>query len=323
MEAFSKAGVPTSLVKMWLSSGESSPRFLGCPDLSASIVVGQAENDSLGCSHAKAVMWVHTGTWDTIVGMESGSYGICVRRVMERWSQAWAGARAGDLRSRRDSEDWMSLYTFTADQTCKQQEKAKPSTEEPGGEPLPKAVSLLCPLLTKHCITLTVKEKCLSVQCIITNQELKSNTWVSAPSRRTLFLTQNVGEDTRSGSVCCGMSLLVYLSLKVCPLRTLAFYRGSCPPPPPGALRTAFLFPRGVTPKRLGNWYQCYLIQLSNCSVSVSPTTFRLCSLFVITTWNFPVWLWTQLCTKTEAYVTPNILGGLRGKGSAWITLAA
>lgn len=84
MGALPKAGVQTSLVKMWLSSGESSPRFLGCPGLSGSIAVGQAENNSLGCSHAKAVMWAHTGTWDTIVGMESGSYGIWVRRAMER-----------------------------------------------------------------------------------------------------------------------------------------------------------------------------------------------------------------------------------------------
>lgn len=86
MGAFPTAGDQTSLVKMWLSSQESFPSFLGCPDLSGSIVVGQAENKALGCGVAKSPMWVKTGTWEAILGTKSGAYGICVRRATERWS---------------------------------------------------------------------------------------------------------------------------------------------------------------------------------------------------------------------------------------------
>lgn len=68
--------------------------------------------------------------------------------------------------------NWMSLYTHTADQTCSSKKKPNPAQRNQEENPLPKAVSLLRPLLTKHCIALTEKEKCLSVQ-VITNQVLK------------------------------------------------------------------------------------------------------------------------------------------------------
>lgn len=66
----------------------------------------------------------------------------------------------------------MSLYIHTANQTCSSKEKPNPAKRNQEENPFPKTVSLLRPLLIKHCVMFTEKEKCLLVQ-FIANQVLK------------------------------------------------------------------------------------------------------------------------------------------------------
>lgn len=170
MRAFPKPGVQRSLVKMWLSSGESSPRFLGFAGLSRSIVVGQADNNSLGCSHAKAVVWLQQGPGTPLWAWS-----------LDHMVSVSGGPWKGDHRPGPGPGTWghggtvtnrMSLYIHTANQTCSSKEKPNPAKRNQEENPFPKTVSLLRPLLIKHCVMFTEKEKCLLVQ-FIANQVLK------------------------------------------------------------------------------------------------------------------------------------------------------
>lgn len=129
--------------------------LLSCPDLWVHTCLA-SRKQLWGCRYAKAVMWVHTGIREAIVGMMSGAHGICIKRARKSGQQAWAGP----FWSPRvcAMHYWMShVFTVPTQHAGRARKSQTQHTGTRKRNPLPPAMSLQRPLLTKNSIILTAK----------------------------------------------------------------------------------------------------------------------------------------------------------------------